>query len=42
MNKDLIFYTNGEETSRIPCPTLGNLTLGTKTPGTLNTLMNLM
>ena len=31
-DKDLIFYTNGKETSRIPCPTLGNLTLGTKTP----------
>jgi hypothetical protein len=34
MNKDLIFYTNGEETSRIPCQTLENLTLGTKTPET--------
>jgi hypothetical protein len=32
MNKDLIFYTNGKETSRIPSPTLENLTLGTKTP----------
>ena len=34
MNKDLIFYTNGEETSRIPCQTLENLTLGTKVPET--------
>jgi hypothetical protein len=34
MNKDLIFYTNGEETSRIPSQTLGNLTLGTKVPET--------
>jgi type I site-specific restriction endonuclease len=34
MNKDLIFYTNGKETSRIPSPTLENLTLGTKTPKT--------
>ena len=34
MNKDLIFYINGEETSRIPCQTLENLTLGTKTPET--------
>jgi hypothetical protein len=34
MNKDLIFYTNGKETSRIPSPTLENLTLGTKTPET--------
>jgi hypothetical protein len=32
MNKDLIFYTNGKETSRIPSPTLENLTLGTKAP----------
>ena len=34
MNKDedLIFYTNGKETSRIPSPTLETLTLGTKTP----------
>ena len=32
MDKDLIFYTNGKETSRIPSPTLENLTLGTKTP----------
>jgi hypothetical protein len=32
MNKDLIFYANGKETSRIPSPTLENLTLGTKTP----------
>ncbi len=31
-DKDLIFYTNGKETSRIPSPTLGTLTLGTKTP----------
>ena len=31
-DKDLIFYTNGKETSRMPAPTLGNLTLGTKTP----------
>jgi len=34
MNKDLIFYTNGKETSRIPSPTLENLTLGTKAPET--------
>jgi hypothetical protein len=34
MDKDLIFYTNGKETSRIPSPTLENLTLGTKTPET--------
>jgi Mn-dependent DtxR family transcriptional regulator len=34
MNKDLIFYTNGKETSRIPSPTLETLTLGTKTPET--------
>jgi len=33
-DKDLIFYTNGKETSRIPSPTLGNLTLGTKAPET--------
>ncbi len=33
-DKDLIFYTNGKETSRIPSPTLENLTLGTKTPET--------
>jgi hypothetical protein len=32
MDKDLIFYTNGKETSRIPSPTLEDLTLGTKTP----------
>ena len=32
MDKDLIFYTNGKETSRIPSPTLENLTLATKTP----------
>jgi hypothetical protein len=32
MNKDLIFYTNGKETSRMSSPTLENLTLGTKTP----------
>jgi hypothetical protein len=32
MNKDLIFYTNGKETSRIPSPTLETLTLGTKAP----------
>jgi hypothetical protein len=32
MDKDLIFYTNGKETSRIPSPTLENLTLGTKAP----------
>ena len=32
MDKDLIFYTKGKETSRIPSPTLENLTLGTKTP----------
>jgi hypothetical protein len=31
-DKDLIFYTNGKETSRIPSPTLENLTLGTKAP----------
>jgi len=36
MNKDndLIFYTNGKETSRIPPPTIENLTLGTKAPET--------
>jgi hypothetical protein len=34
MNKDLIFYTNGEETSRMPSPTLETLTLGTKAPET--------
>ena len=33
-DKDLIFYTNGKETSRIPSPTLETLTLGTKTPET--------
>ena len=33
-DKDLIFYTNGKETSRIPSPTLENLTLGTKAPET--------
>jgi hypothetical protein len=33
-DKDLIFYTNGKETSRMPSPTLENLTLGTKTPET--------
>jgi hypothetical protein len=32
MDKDLIFKTNGKETSRIPSPTLENLTLGTKAP----------
>jgi hypothetical protein len=32
MDKDLIFYTNGKETSRIPSPTLGTLTTGTKAP----------
>ena len=32
MNKDLIFYTNGKETSRMPSPTLETLTLGTKAP----------
>jgi hypothetical protein len=31
-DKDLIFYTNGKETSRIPSPTLETLTLGTKAP----------
>ena len=31
-DKDLIFYTNDKETSRIPAPTLENLTLGTKAP----------
>jgi hypothetical protein len=31
-DKDLIFYTNGKETSRMSSPTLENLTLGTKTP----------
>ena len=31
-DKDLIFYTNGKETSRIPSPTLETATLGTKTP----------
>jgi hypothetical protein len=31
-DKDLIFYTNGKETSRMPCPTLGTLTTGTKAP----------
>jgi hypothetical protein len=34
MNKDLIFYTNGKETSRMPSPTLGTLTTGTKAPET--------
>ncbi len=33
-DKDLIFYTNGKETSRMSFPTLENLTLGTKTPKT--------
>lgn len=33
-DKDLIFYTNGKETSRMPSLTLENLTLGTKTPET--------
>ena len=33
-DKDIIFYTNGKETSRIPSPTLENLTLGTKAPET--------
>jgi hypothetical protein len=32
MDNDLIFYTKGKETSRIPSPTLEDLTLGTKTP----------
>ena len=32
MDKDLIFYTNGKETSRMPSPTLETLTLGTKAP----------
>ena len=32
MDKDLIFYTKGKETSRIPSPTLEDLTLGTKAP----------
>ena len=31
-DKDLIFYTNGKETSRMPAPTLGTLTTGTKSP----------
>jgi len=31
-DKDLIFYTNGKETSRMPSPTLETLTLGTKAP----------
>jgi hypothetical protein len=31
---DLIFYTNGKETSRMPAPTLGSLTAGTKCPET--------
>ena len=31
-DKDLIFYTNGKETSRIPSPTLETLTTGTKEP----------
>jgi hypothetical protein len=31
-DKDLIFYTNGKETSRMPAPTLGTLTTGTKAP----------
>ena len=31
---DLIFYTNGKETSRMPAPTLGSLTTGTKCPET--------
>jgi hypothetical protein len=34
MDKDLIFKTNGKETSRIPSPTLEDLTLGTKAPET--------
>jgi hypothetical protein len=34
MDKDLIFKTNGKETSRIPSPTLEDLTLGTKAPKT--------
>ena len=34
MNKDLIFYKNGKETSRMPSPTLGTLTTGTKAPET--------
>ena len=34
MDKDLIFYTKGKETSRIPSPTLEDLTLGTKAPET--------
>ena len=33
-DKDLIFYTNGKETSRIPSPTLETLTTGTKAPET--------
>ena len=33
-DKDLIFYTNGKETSRMPAPTLGTLTTGTKAPET--------
>ena len=33
-DKDLIFYTNGKETSRMSSPTLENLTLGTKAPET--------
>ena len=33
-DKDLIFYTNGKETSRMPSPTLETLTLGTKAPET--------
>ena len=32
VDNDLIFYTKGKETSRIPSPTLEDLTLGTKTP----------
>jgi hypothetical protein len=34
VDNDLIFYTKGKETSRIPSPTLGDLTLGTKAPET--------
>jgi hypothetical protein len=33
-DRDLIFYTNGKETSRMPAPTLETLTLGTKVPET--------
>ena len=32
MDKDLIFKTDGKETSRMPCPTIEDLTLGTKVP----------